>query len=306
MATLPLVIEGGGDGLTERVQRCRAEYRDALRIHGALLLRGFDVGGVGGFEEVVRRLSGTPLTYNERSSPRSVIKGYVYTSTDYPPDEEIFLHNENSYQVAWPLVVYFYCIQPPLTMGATPLADIRAVLNEIDPDVRVEFIRRGWMVVRNYHEELGLSWQEAFNTRSRDEVLRYCGRAAIETRWDGERLRTRAVRTPVHRHPVTGSEVWFNHITAFHVSSLPEAVRLGLLEMFGEENLPSNTYYGDGGVIPGDVLSHLRSCYRSAATRFDYRPDDVLVVDNMLVAHGREPFTGTRKVAVAMAEPSGG
>jgi alpha-ketoglutarate-dependent taurine dioxygenase len=202
--------------------------------------------------------------------------------------------------------LYFYCIQPPQAMGATPLADTRAVLGGIDRAVRAEFIRRKWMVVRNYHEELGLSWQEAFNARSRDEALRHCQQGGIEARWDEGRLRTRAVRRPVHRHPVTGSEVWFNHITAFHVSTLPATVRQGLLEMFGEENLPSNTYYGDGGIIPDDVLDHLRSCYRSAATRFDYHRDDVLVVDNMLVSHGREPFTGTRKVAVAMAEPSSG
>jgi len=305
VATLPLVIEGGGERLAERVQRCRAEYRDALRVHGALLLRGFEVGGVDGFEEVVRRLSGGLLAYSERSSPRSVIKGNVYTSTDYPPNEEIFLHNENSYQAVWPLALYFYCIEPPLTKGATPLADTRAVLSGIDRAVRAEFIRRNWMVVRNYHEELGLSWQEAFNATSRDHVLRQCRQGGVEARWEEGRLRTRAVRKPVHRHPVTGTDVWFNHITAFHVSSLPEPVRHGLLEMFGEDDLPSNTYYGDGGTIPGDVLDHLRSCYRSAATRFDYRPDDVLVVDNMLVSHGREPYTGARKVTVAMAEPSG-
>lgn len=306
MMSLPLVIEGKGDALAERVRRCRDEYREALRAHGALLLRGFGVGGADGFEEVVRGLSGDPLAYSERSSPRSVIKGNVYTSTDYPSDQEIFLHNENSYQAVWPLVLYFYCIKPPLTMGATPLADTRAVLDSIDPAVRAEFIRRKWMVTRNYQEELGLPWQDAFNTQSREEVLRYCERAGIEARWDGDRLRTRAIRKPVHRHPVTGSEVWFNHIIAFHVSSLPQTVRRGLLEMFGEENLPSNTYYGDGSAIPDDVLDHLRSCYRLAATRFDYRGDDVLIVDNMLVSHGREPFTGARKVAVAMAEPSGG
>ncbi|CAM5721583.1 TauD/TfdA family dioxygenase OS=Streptomyces alboniger OX=132473 GN=CP975_33860 PE=4 SV=1 [Streptomyces alboniger] len=73
--------------------------------------------------------------------------------------------------------------------------------------------------------------------------------------------------------------------------------------MLGEENLPSQTYYGDGEPIPDDVMDHLRACYRTASTRFDYRADDVLVIDNMLVSHGREPFTGPRRIAVAMAEP---
>lgn len=301
---LPLVVEGDGGPAAERLSADRQKLRIALRERGALLLRGFDVQGADGFASLVRALSGEPLSYTERSSPRSVIKGNVYTSTDYPPREEIFLHNENSYQASWPLTLYFHCVRPPLTQGATPLADTRRVLAAIDDEVLQEFARRGWLVVRNYGDRIGLPWQQVFNTDDRAEVERYCLGQGIEARWlDGGRLRTRAVRDAVHRHPVTGESVWFNHATVFHVTTLPESVRLGLLEMLGEENLPSQTYYGDGGAIPDDVMDHLRACYRAVSTRFDYQEDDILVIDNMLVSHGREPFTGPRRIAVAMAEP---
>ncbi|MEU4797562.1 TauD/TfdA family dioxygenase [Streptomyces sp. NPDC023327] len=301
---LPLVVEGHGEPAGPRLSAGRRDLRAALRDRGALLLRGFDVGGADGFADIVRALSGEPLPYTERSSPRSVIKGNVYTSTDYPPGEEIFLHNENSYQASWPLTLYFHCVRPPLTRGATPLADTRRVLAAVDGEVRREFVRRGWTVVRNYGDLVGLPWQEAFATADRAEVERYCGERGIEATWlPGGGLRTRAVREAVRRHPATGEPVWFNHVTVFHVTTLPESVRRGLLEMLGEENLPSQTYYGDGEPIPDDVMDHLRACYRAASTRFDYRADDVLVIDNMLVSHGREPFTGPRRIAVAMAEP---
>ncbi|MEU1015498.1 TauD/TfdA family dioxygenase [Streptomyces sp. NPDC005898] len=301
---LPLVVEGHGEPAGPRLRARRRDLRAALRDRGALLLRGFDVGGADGFADIVRALSGEPLPYTERSSPRSVIKGNVYTSTDYPPGEEIFLHNENSYQASWPLTLYFHCVRPPLTRGATPLADTRRVLTAVDGEVRREFVRRGWTVVRNYGDLVGLPWQEAFATADRAEVERYCRERGIEATWlPGGGLRTRAVREAVRRHPATGEPVWFNHVTVFHVTTLPESVRRGLLEMLGEENLPSQTYYGDGEPIPDDVMDHLRACYRAASTRFDYRADDVLVIDNMLVSHGREPFTGPRRIAVAMAEP---
>ncbi|WP_030785077.1 TauD/TfdA family dioxygenase [Streptomyces sp. NRRL S-920] len=301
---LPLVVEGHGESAVERLRTRREELRTALRERGALLLRGFDVGGADGFADIVRMLSGELLPYTERSSPRSVIKGNVYTSTDYPPGEEIFLHNENSYQASWPLTLYFHCVRPPLSRGATPLADTRRVLAAIDDEVRQEFARRGWTVVRNYGDLVGLPWQEAFATEDRAEVERYCRERDIEAQWlPGGGLRTQAARKAVHRHPVTGEPVWFNHATIFHATTLPASVRIGLLEMLGEENLPSQTYYGDGGPIPDAVMDHLRACYRAAATRFDYRADDVLVIDNMLVSHGREPFTGPRRIAVAMAEP---
>ncbi|GAA3128913.1 TauD/TfdA family dioxygenase [Streptomyces echinatus] len=304
---LPVVVEGDGGPPAERLHADREALRAALRQRGALLLRGFDVRGPDGFADAVRALSGEPLPYTERSSPRSVVKGHVYTSTDYPPGEEIFLHNENSYQASWPLTLYFHCVRPPLTQGATPLADTRRVLAAVDDDVREEFTRRGWTVVRNYGDLVGLPWQEAFGSDDRAHVERYCRERDIAAQWlPGGGLRTSAVRAAVHRHPVTGEPVWFNHATVFHATTLPKSVRLGLLEMLGEENLPSQTYYGDGAPIPDDVLDHLRACYRGASTRFDYRADDILVIDNMLVAHGREPFTGPRRISVAMAEPHTG
>jgi alpha-ketoglutarate-dependent taurine dioxygenase len=304
--SLPFVVEGDQDApdVSEFVRNHQPDLRQWLARHGAVLLRGFRVAGVPGFEEAVRAMSGEPLAYAERSSPRSSIKGNVYTSTDYPPDEEIFLHNENSYQASWPRLLFFYCAQPPETRGATPLADTRRLYAAVDPAVREEFERRGWMVVRNFHEEFGASWRYIFDTDDPDEVERYCRARDVAFEWTGtDALRTRAVRRAVHVHPETAEPVWFNHITFFHHTTLPEEVSEGLLSLFGEEGLPSNTYYGDGARIPDDVVGHLRDCYRACSTRFDWRQDDLLVVDNMLASHGREPFTGARRIAVAMAEP---
>jgi alpha-ketoglutarate-dependent taurine dioxygenase len=295
-----------GTGIHDYITEHHAELRELLTERGALLLRGFEVGGVDGFSGVVEAYSGTsPLAYAERSSPRSTIKGQVYTSTDYPREEEIFLHNENSYQAVWPQRLYFYCVEPALTEGATPLADIRQVLRSIDPQVREEFTKRGWQVVRNFHVGFGVPWQEAFNTSDRNAVVGYCKDRRIEAEWlpDGA-LRTTAAHDAVHRHPVTGEEVWFNHATFFHVSTLAPEVGAGLRAIFADEELPTNTFYGDGGAIPDDVMDHLRAAYRSATVRFDWQRDDVLIVDNMLAAHAREPFTGPRRIAVAMAEPS--
>ncbi|HEY0636290.1 MAG TPA: TauD/TfdA family dioxygenase [Pseudonocardiaceae bacterium] len=304
---LPALVErrpGEPADPVARVGAAREELRAALTERGALLLRGFDVGGVDGFERVVRALSGAPLAYAERSSPRSTIKGRVYTSTDYPPAEEIFLHNENSYQATWPLTLYFHCVEPPHTLGATPLADVRALHAAIDPAVREEFAVRRWMVVRNFHPGFGTAWQEAFGTTDRGLVEEYCAERGIGVEWrPSGGLRTTAVRDAVHRHPVTGDAVWFNHATFFHVTTLAPDVRDGMRGLFADADLPTNTYYGDGEPVPDEVMDHLRAAYRATSTRFDYRRDDVLVVDNMRTAHGREPFTGPRRIAVAMAEP---
>ncbi|PYC87465.1 hypothetical protein C7C46_04660 [Streptomyces tateyamensis] len=302
--TLPYLLTADvpGTPAAEFLPGARELVRRQLRIHGAVLLRGLDLGGVAGFEQAVRTLAGEPLAYAERSSPRSTIAGRVYTSTDYPADEEIFLHNENSYQASWPLTLFFSCVRPPTSLGSTPLADTRRVLATIDPAVRAEFEARGWLVVRNFAEGFGVPWQQAFNTGDRAQVAAYCARNGVELEWRGDDLRTRARRRAVHRHPVTGEAVWFNHLAFFHVTTLAPEICEGLREVYEEADLPTNTYYGDGAPIPDEVVAHLRDCYRAEQRRFDWQQDDLLLVDNMLAAHAREPFTGPRKIAVAMAE----
>ncbi|MFY1636705.1 TauD/TfdA family dioxygenase [Solwaraspora sp. WMMB335] len=303
--SLPAVIEPDGDqSIIDLIKENRSDVRALITQAGAVLFRGFDVGGPSGLQDAVRALSGAPLDYTERSSPRSSISGNVFTSTDYPESEEIFLHNECSYQKSWPQKVFFYCIQPAQTQGATPFADVREVFRRIDPSVAEEFVRRKWMYVRNF-SEMGGSWQYFYDTDDRGQVERYCRGQGIDVEWVGaDGLRTRAVREAVHPHPVTGEQVWFNHATFFNISTLPPIYQEEMLDMFGAENLPTNSYYGDGGEIPADVMKHLQDAYRSALTRFDWREEDLVVIDNMLTAHGREPYTGPRRIAIAMAEAS--
>lgn len=283
----------------------RAE-RDSLSAlladRGALLFRGFPGADPPGFQAVVEAFCGqSPMTYSERSSPRSQISGNIYTSTDYPAGEEIFLHNESSYQASWPDLLYFCCMQPPETGGATPLADCRRVLGSIDPELRKEFAERDWMVVRNFSGRFGVPWQQAFGTTDRSAVEKYCDDHQIECSWIGDQLRTRAIRKAIHVHPGSGAQVWFNHAAFFHCTTLPADVRQGLLALMPEEELPANTYFGDGSAIPPPALEHLRACYRAHQTRFDWHQGDILVIDNMLTSHGREPYTGPRQIAVAMA-----
>ena len=87
------------------------------------------------------------------------------------------------------------------------------------------------------------------------------------------------------------------------MSSLEPEVREALLAQFGEEDLPNNTYYGDGSPIPPEIVGHIREAYERAKVSVPWQTDDILLVDNILTAHGREPFVGPRRIHVAMAEP---
>ena len=304
--TLPLVIQPTIENVNLSVWA--AENRDLveqmLLKHGGILFRGFPVTTADMFQEFCRTLSGELLEYRERSSPRSRVHGNVYSSTDYPSDQTIFLHNEHSYSLTFPLRIYFFCDTPTVEGGETPIADTRKVLERIDPRVIQRFNEKKWMYVRNFGDGFGLSWQTVFQTDDKSAVERYCEASGIEVEWKpGNRLRTRQVRDAVTSHPRTGEDIWFNHVTFFHVSTLNPRIQETLLAEFAEDDLPNNSYYGDGSPIEPEVMAHLRRAYEHELVSFSWHKGDILLLDNMLAAHGRAPYVGERKILVAMAQP---
>lgn len=304
-AQFPLVIEPATENinLIGWVAGQRAYLEERLLHHGGILFRGFDVPDPGAFQDFARGLFSDLLDYRERAAPRVEISPGVYTSTEFPPDQRIPLHHEMSYSHNWPAKILFFCDQPPQEGGRTPVAQARKVSALIDPQIRERFVAKGVMYVRNYGEGVDLSWQDAFQTRDRAVVEEYCRKAGMAVEWrDGDRLRTRAVRQVTVTHPVTGESIWFNHAHMFHHSNLQPEVRDVLLAQFREDELPRNAFYGDGSPIESSVLEEIRETYRNAAVAFPWQKGDVLVLDNFLVAHGREPFSGPRRILVAMAE----
>ncbi|AJT69277.1 Dapdiamide synthesis protein DdaC [Streptomyces lydicus] len=276
-----------------------ARLRDA---HGAVLLRGFSPLDADGLGELATALSGELRDYDNRSTPRTRVNNRVFTSTEYPPDQTIPLHNEMSYTASWPDTLYLACMVPAAEGGETPLADSARVHDRVPASTRERFERDGVMYVRNFGHGLDLSWQEAFQTQDRDQVTAYCEKNGIQTEWlGGERLRTRHVVQATVESRASGKKVWFNQAHLFHVSSLPESVERELRESFSEDELPRNALYGDGTPLDPAALAHVRAAYAAEEIAFPWQTGDVVIVDNEQFAHGRRPYSGARSVLVAMA-----
>lgn len=289
--------------LSAAARRGADEY---LSIHGGVLFRGLPVESPSDFEAFVKAFTPSIISYEFGSTPRSQVYQQVYTSTEYPSDQHIPLHNEQAYTTEWPMKIWFYCGQPSEEGGYTPIADSREVLTRIPSRIRERFIRKRVMYVRNYGNGLDLPWQKVFNTEDRTTVEKFCRKSGILFEWkpDGE-LRTRQIAQAVAAHPVTQEQVWFNQAHLFHVSNLEPDVREALLCAVSEDDLPRHACYGDGTSIETDVLDEIRDVYRCLAVQFSWQKGDVLMLDNMLAAHGRTPYKGKRQILVAMAESSG-
>jgi alpha-ketoglutarate-dependent taurine dioxygenase len=195
-------------------------------------------------------------------------------------------------------------MQPAGRGGETPIADSRRVYQLIDPRIKARFIEKQVMYVRNYGDRFDLRWQQVFQTESQAEVEQFCRRAGIECEWrERDRLRTRQRCQAVAAHPVTGEMVWFNQAHLFHVSNLETSIGAALLEEFREEELPRNAYHADGSPLEASMLDEIRRVYSTEAVSFPWKEGDILLLDNMLAAHGRTPFVGSRKMLVGMCEP---
>jgi alpha-ketoglutarate-dependent taurine dioxygenase len=160
------------------------------------------------------------------------------------------------------------------------------------------------MYVRNFGAGLDVPWPQVFGTEDRTRVESYCREQGIDCEWkpDGE-LRTRQICQVVAQHPRTREIVWFNQAHLFHVSALADEVREALLEIVSPDELPRNVHYADGAELEASVLDEVRGTLDAVRCTFPWQSGDILMLDNMLVAHARNPFSGPRKVVVAMAEP---
>lgn len=275
---------------------------DSLTRHRALLFTGFVVTEPE-LERVTDRLLARRQSYVHGNSPRSKVGDNIYTSTEFPPEFDISMHNELSYAHTWPSRLLFFCAQPAATGGATPVIHGGLWLAAMDERVRDAFA--GGVCYRQYlHGGLGLgkSWQDTFETADRASVEEFLSTSRASWEWtEAGGLRISQVRPAMIDHPVTGEEVWFNQVDQWHPAALGDETMQALMSIVPEDELPQSVAFADGSPIPADCALRVRQIGLELAVDVDWRRGDVLLVDNVAVGHGRRSFTGSRRILVAMS-----
>ncbi|WP_144635198.1 non-ribosomal peptide synthetase [Bordetella genomosp. 13] len=300
--SFPLVVRAEGIGL-DAVQWAR-EHREEIETlvlrHAGLLLRGFPLQTPRDFEAFAEAIE--PGLYGQYGDlPKKEGGRNIYRSTPYPEQEMILYHNESSHLDRWPRKQWFFCELPSVTGGATPIVDCREMLRILPAALVDEFERKELLYVRTFTPRLDVGWRDFYKTDDRREVEARLLAAGASFEWlDGETLQTRHRCAAVIRHPVSGDRAFFNQVQLHHVACLDPDVRTDLLAMVGARRMPRQVYFGDGSPIPDDTMALLGRAYEACAVRFAWQRGDVVMLDNMLAAHARDPYTGPRKIVVAM------
>ncbi|MFE0516223.1 TauD/TfdA family dioxygenase [Streptomyces sp. NPDC058964] len=306
---LPYEITPASSGAAASARGLVDHLRDLDDLAGlltrekALVFRGFEVTP-DELDGVMDELLPNRLAYVHGNSPRTKVGDNVYTSTEYPEQFTISMHNEMSYAYAWPSRLLFYCQQQPQTGGATPVVDGVRWLQALDAEVREAF-RGGVRYTQNLHGGVGLgkSWQETFETQDRAEVEAFLKTTEAEWEWKADGgLRVHQIRPSTVRHPVTGTEVWFNQADQWHPAGLGDETAKALAQIMPEEDLPQSVGFADGTPIPAEYVTQIRDRGLDNAVDVDWCTGDLMLIDNVLVGHGRRPFTGPRRVLVAMCD----
>ena len=287
--------------------------QDLVATAGVVLLRGLDLSSAEDFRAVCAAIEPDLRTYTGGDSPRTGVADRVYTSTEYEAGLEVLLHNELSYAGWSPRLVFFGCLQPSLTGGETQIADGRAIYRAMPERIRAKFEDRGIVYLQHLWDAdgnpgIGKSWQETFEKSDRAAVEAYLRESGMDWEWTDYGLRTRAAHAAVVVHPRTGETCWWNQADQWHRGLASVKTSFGDERdprfdpaTAGEESLGNHVIYGDGSEIDVADLETVRAVNRSQEIRFPWRLGDVMIIDNLLAMHGRKPYSGPRRVLVAIA-----
>jgi alpha-ketoglutarate-dependent taurine dioxygenase len=284
----------------------RQAIEHRLTSDGAVKFTGVQISSVDEFQHIVDSISDKFLSYVDGNSPRTKLSGNVYTSTEYDKTQRITMHNELSYSAKWPNKIFFSCLKTAATGGSTLLADSRVIFQNMDKYIVDEVLRRGIVYIRNLHggEGMGPSWQDTFETTDKNELEAICRSYAIDFEWiEKDNLRLKQPGKGIIRHRLSKELLWFNQIDQFHPCHLGDEM-FEVLKIVYEspDRFPMYVTFGDGTEIPESFIAEILDTIATVTVAPVWGNNELLILDNELMTHGREAYTGDRKVVVAMSE----
>ena len=315
----PLFIEArpgafpGTDGAVAWVAQHRATLDRLIERHGGIVLRGFPVATSEDFSAVSGCFPQFTGGYQGGAAARRPVTKGVYEATQRTGDQPIPIHQEMFYRRDYPPRLAFFARKVAEQGGETLIADMRAITGALPPAVREKLEAHGIRNVRNFAAKTGNSeetrlmdkrgWDFAFYTDSEAEVDAICARRHMRPHWHGDGSLTVFNQEDAFvTHPSTGERVYRSglHIAHFYRGSYDKTGAAA--ELRASQQFPSGAFLGDGSELPPTEDSELCAVVDRFTYQWPWQDGDVMILDNLLTGHGRNPFEGTRATEVALLD----
>jgi alpha-ketoglutarate-dependent taurine dioxygenase len=289
----------------------------ALLTFGAVVFRGFPIGGTDDFASAMSRFKPFAAGYAGGTTDRKAIKGQVMEATRTSEEMYILLHQEMSYMEQNPRLVAFYCHVPSPEGGETVICDMRGVLETLPEALQRKFLDEGVAYRRNLRSEAvddwradpkyrHPSWQYRFDTGNADEVSAQLAERGVSYEWleDGS-LNMWTTLPSTTTHPVTGDVLLFNQLHAQHQHRfLIGDARAELMDAAYGADIPRPYFptFGGGDALTDAEYFAIQDELESRLTRFAWQAGDMMLVENKLTGHGRKPYRGERDIQVMLLD----
>ncbi|MEH2411257.1 TauD/TfdA family dioxygenase [Nostoc sp.] len=255
-----------------------------FKHYGILLFRKFDVDA-DIFKEFTNLLSIDFINYAGGAFRRRVINGDQTLLSVNDSKSEIKLHGEMYYQQNIPLMLWFFCANPPLEDGETTVCDGRQFFHEISSSTKELFNKKKLKFTVSISKE---DWHKKYQTDNLNTLEEICQ------------------KNNTHLTVNDDQSIMIEYICPAIIPS-----RCGKYQVFINSLLPTKQFiskilkFEDNSEIPEEVVSELNEIAEKITTEISWQKGDILMIDNTRILHARRAFADDqRDIYIRLCSPA--
>ena len=283
-----------------------------LALHGTLLFRGLPINGAQDFSRFAHAFGYKPHEIIGIVVDRPTLAPNIAPANEAPKEVLVYNHNESPQVPHAPEYIMFYSHKAPRMGGESPISSSLELFHRAKqeiPEFIQELAEKGILSIVTYKidqqykggatlkQSFGKSFEpeddEATRRSKVEAQIRRYGRGKHTTwQWTDDGGLVLEHRLPAIRtQPQTGLPTLFTGLAAYYKNAKVNGAGRNITQQL----------YGDGTPIPEEYLARLASLTDEIRVLHKWQQGDVLVYDNTIAQHGREPWEGEQSDRIIMA-----
>ncbi|MBD2607032.1 TauD/TfdA family dioxygenase [Scytonema hofmannii FACHB-248] len=257
--------------------------------------------------------AGQLMDYRYGNTVRENIKNsQALKVTTWPRELMLPAHNEMTYHIEFPTKIAFLCQEPSKYGGETSLYDCAKSFEYLSREMQQKVTHQDVICRKRYVQQDNHnhypSWQQVLGKGSSfNEAIEHftslgyqCNYFLPENQAVEQNVSSTIIETTLPR-PMVYS---YQGRQCLHASMVP-LVSHWCNQLWPDVTPPLTVTWENGEPITHDEFNEMNEAILSARINYGgWQKNDVLIIDNLRIAHGRLPFLGQRSIGVLMAEPA--